>query len=132
MTSHRDQCRRADGVWGTQGTVPFHSIARRLSVLSHEVDGDSIGDITLGDAVFLFESALRVVVCNKEKMAKELACTRWVKNPNPKSGLFMIELTNPPTPLADGDFDWTWDEDSDDGHSDEDDGGSEGDGGEER
>ncbi|KAI4522923.1 hypothetical protein K525DRAFT_255174 [Schizophyllum commune Loenen D] len=105
-TSHRDQCRRADGVWGTQG------------------------DITLGDAVFLFESALRVVVCNEEKMAKELACTRWVNNPNPKSGLFMIELTNPPTPLADGDFDWTLDEDSDDGSSDEDDeGGEEEDGG---
>ncbi|KAL1701290.1 hypothetical protein EV121DRAFT_212409 [Schizophyllum commune] len=86
---HRDSCWHEDGVWGFEG------------------------DITLDDAIFLFESALRVVKRNEAKMAQDLARTDYPDRP-----LIMIDLATPPTP--DGNFEWTLDEELSDLSSDED------------
>ncbi|KAI5832432.1 hypothetical protein K523DRAFT_361717 [Schizophyllum commune Tattone D] len=86
---HRDSCCHEDGVWGFEG------------------------DITLDDAVFLFESALRVIKRNEKKMAKDLARTDYPDRP-----LIMVDLATPPTP--DGNFEWTLDEELSDLSSDED------------
>ncbi|KAI5886351.1 uncharacterized protein SCHCODRAFT_02555216 [Schizophyllum commune H4-8] len=96
--SHRETCWHQDGVWGFEG------------------------DITLDDAIFLFESALRVIKRNEDKMAKDLAHTEY-----PDSPLIMVDLATSPSP--DGNFEWTLDEDASDLSTDSDwstdDGGSE-------
>ncbi|KAL1717757.1 hypothetical protein EV715DRAFT_273947 [Schizophyllum commune] len=88
-SGHRDSCWHQDGVWGFEG------------------------NITLDDAVFLFESALRVIKRNEAKMAQDLTRTDYPDRP-----LIMVDLATPPTP--DGNFEWTLDEDLSDLSSDED------------